>query len=420
MIQLTRLFIPVLFLFLSVQAMAQTSTVSPYSRFGPGDVLFNGFAHQRAMGGTSIAEANVARLNCFNPASYGYDTLMVFEFGISGDRTWLKQGDLTNEKWNARIDYLVLGMPIWRNKMGLAFGMLPFNGIGYSIETNTEIDSANSLSTKYEGKGGYNKYFIGTGLKVTKNLSLGVNASYLFGSMQQSRVAEYSDDNFMGTRLYDDIRMGDFLFDFGAHWRSELKNDYVLTLGATYGLEQELKARRALLWETFRENSFGVDVTKDTIEFDDNEPGTVVMPMSFGFGAQLAKGEKWLVRSDFRYQQWSNYESFKGRDSLSNSYRISLGGQYTDDPKSPRNIQYRAGVYFNRSYLQLRNTEFNEVGVSAGLALNLMRAYASKLNFTIEAGQRGTETNNLIRERFVRFSFGLTFNENWFQKRKYE
>ncbi|MBK7964807.1 MAG: hypothetical protein IPK10_05660 [Bacteroidetes bacterium] len=63
------LIVSLLILALPLFAIAQTSSVSPYSRFGPGDLLFKGFAHQRAMGGTSIAEANVARLNFSNPAS---------------------------------------------------------------------------------------------------------------------------------------------------------------------------------------------------------------------------------------------------------------------------------------------------------------------------------------------------------------
>ena len=63
-----------LFLLLNLSAIlsfSQTSSVSPYSRFGPGDMLFTGFSQQRAMGGTGIAEAQTARLNVFDPASYG-------------------------------------------------------------------------------------------------------------------------------------------------------------------------------------------------------------------------------------------------------------------------------------------------------------------------------------------------------------
>ncbi|MBK7964808.1 MAG: hypothetical protein IPK10_05665 [Bacteroidetes bacterium] len=122
---------------------------------------------------------------------------MVFEIGLSGERYWLEQGDLSSKKWNAKLEYLVIGLPLVRNKMGLAFGFIPYSGIGYEIKSSSTIDSSNVLSTTYKGTGGYNRYFIGTGLKITPKLALGLNASYLFGAMEQSRTAAYSNSDFL-------------------------------------------------------------------------------------------------------------------------------------------------------------------------------------------------------------------------------
>lgn len=409
--------------FFSVASFAQTSSVSPYSRFGPGDLLFSGTAHQRGLGGTGIADAHSSRINSLNPASYGYDSLMIFEFGLTGERIWLQQGDLETKKWNAKIEYLMLQLPLKKNRWGLTFGMMPFNGIGYSIETNSRVDSTNSLNTTYEGKGGYNRYFIGTGVKLFKGFSVGVNVAYLFGAMDLSRKVEYSDENFIGTRIFDDVQAGDFIIDAGLHYRLNLQKEKYLALGVTYTPEQDVSARRTLLWETFRENSFGVDVPKDTIVYRDGESGTIVLPAEIAAGLEFGKGEKWLVRSDFRYREWSKYESFKGEDSLKNSLRFSVGGQYVQDPKGNKvfhRIQYRAGMYFHQSHLTLRNNQLNDIGFSLGVGIPMKKSYQSMLNFAVEAGQRGTTADNLIQERYVRIVFGLTFNENWFQKRRYE
>lgn len=403
--------------------MAQTSSVSPYSRFGPGDLLFKGFAHQRAMGGTSIAEANVSRLNFSNPASYAYDSLMVFEIGLSGERVWLNQGDLSSKKWNAKLEYLVIGLPLVRNKMGLAFGFIPYSGIGYEIQSSSTIDSSNVLSTTYKGTGGYNRYFIGTGLKLTPKLSLGINASYLFGSMEQSRTASYSNSNFFGTRVKDNTSIGDFMFDAGLNFKSPLKNGYILSLGATASISQNLNANRTLLWENFKLNSFGVDFSRDTIEYKEKEKGEVVLPLSIGFGMQLAKDEKWLIQSDFRYTEWSSYESFRGKDSLKNSFRVSLGGQYVRDAHGAsfgQRMQYRAGIYYGTSFLNIRNNTLSDRGISIGFGLPIRKAYQSMINIALEAGEMGTLSDNLIRERYVRAVIGLTFNEVWFQKRRFD
>jgi hypothetical protein len=72
---------------------AQTATLSPYSRFGPGDMIFTGYAHQQAMGGTSIADYGVGKLNYSNPATYAYDTLTVFEFAFQGEYGQVAQND---------------------------------------------------------------------------------------------------------------------------------------------------------------------------------------------------------------------------------------------------------------------------------------------------------------------------------------
>lgn len=404
-------------------AFAQTSTISPYSRFGPGDILFSGFAQQRAMGGTGLAEAQTARLNVLNPATYGYDSLLVFEFGLSGERNFLTQGELTSKKWNAKIEYLAIGLPLKKNVWGLSFGMIPFNGLGYSIATTTSIDSATSLTTTYEGTGGFNKYYVGTGFKLYKGLSFGVNAAYLFGVMDLNRKAKYSDINYIGTRLTDEMQAGDFIFEAGLHYQLQLKEDQLLSLGFTFSPEQKVSAKRTILWDTFRENSYGVDVTKDTVLFEEGQKGDIVLPAEMAFGLQYAKGEKWVLRTDFRYREWSNYAAFNGKDSLDNSLRASLGAQYINDPKGNKisdRIQYRAGGYFQQSYLALRNQKINDFGFSIGAGIQLKKAYQSMLNFTIEMGQRGTTESNLIRERYVRLVFGLTFNENWFVKRRYE
>jgi len=404
-------------------ASAQSSSVSPYSRFGPGELLFNGFAHQRAMGGAAVAQANASRLNLANPASLRYDTLMVFEFGVFNESLYLQQDDIASRKLNSRLDYLVVGLPVLRNRIGMAFGFIPQSGSGYSIRSGTQLDSLNSFTTTYEGTGGYNRYFITSGFRVTRNLSFGATASYVFGATEQNRVIQFSNSNFMGTRVRDNTVIKDFLFDFGLHWRSTINENYALSVGLSGSLERELNANRTFLWENFRPNAFGTPIAKDTVIFRDKERGLVTMPVSWAVGVQVAKIDKWLLQYDFRFQQWSKYSSFNSSESLNNSMRVALGGQFVDDPKGTKfvqRIQFRAGLYHSRSFLNIRNTDISDNGICIGAGLPLRKAFQSMVNIAFEAGQRGTLDNDLIRERYFRVILGLTFNENWFQKKRYE
>lgn len=404
-------------------ALAQSSSVSPYSRFGPGELLFNGFAHQRAMGGTAVAQANAARLNLANPATLRYDSLMVFEFGLLNESLDLQQNDLASRKVNSRLDYLVVGLPVLRNRIGMAFGFIPQTGSGYSIRSGTQLDSLNSYTTTYEGTGGYNRYFIASGFRITQNLSFGATASYIFGSTQQNRDILFSNSNYMGTRVRDNTVIKDFLFDFGLHWRSTFNETHTLSIGVSGSMERKLNANRTFLWENFRPNAFGTPVAKDTVIFREKERGLVTMPLFWALGVQVAKMDKWLLQSDLRFQQWSKYSSFDSNDSLKNSMRVAIGGQYVDDPKGTKflqRIQFRAGLYHGRSFLNIRNTDITDNGITIGAGLPLRKAFQSMVNIAIEAGQRGTIDNDLIRERYFRVILGLTFNENWFQKKRYE
>lgn len=404
-------------------SLAQTSTISPYSRFGPGDVIFSGYAHQRAMGGTSIAQHHVARLNFANPATYAYDSLMVMEFGVSGEGLTLEQGALKSKQWNARMDYLTFSVPLWRNKVGLSLGFLPFSGLGYNIRYSEVVDSSNALTASFEGKGGFNRYFAGAGVKLLPNLSIGANVSYLYGTIEQLRKARYSNLDFFSTRFRDEITVGDFYVETGLHWFKNLKKDYRIAAGVTFAAGQKLKAKRNILWENYKDNVFGIEITRDTVQFTEDESGSVVMPVQYGAGLLLARSDRWLLQGDFRYQQWRDFRSFKGSDSLDNSFRISLGGQYTVDSRSNRyfsRIQYRAGAYYSRTFLNLRGTTLNDQGITLGAGFPIRKAYQSQISISLEGGQRGTLENNLIRERYVRFMVGITFNEDWFRRIRYE
>src|SRR3954469_18012258 len=78
-----------LFLFLFLSAIhllsAQQNTLSPYSRYGIGELEPGGFVPQKGMGGIGTAFYGQDRLNFLNPSSYAFDTITTFEPGIRGE-----------------------------------------------------------------------------------------------------------------------------------------------------------------------------------------------------------------------------------------------------------------------------------------------------------------------------------------------
>jgi hypothetical protein len=227
----------------------------------------------------------------------------------------------------------------------------------------------------------------------------------------------------LNTRLDNYIEVGDLFFEFGAQYNKDIGRNLTLGLGAVYMPQQLIKATETYLARTYFGDATSVGLFKDTINSRIENQGNLTLPQKIGFGVMLRKGNNWMIGADYEWQNWSKYKAFGVTDSLQNSMRFSLGGEYK--PKRTggvgsyfENVTYRLGVRYNQTYLNLRNTKINEFGISFGLGLPLPRSYSS-INLAVEIGKRGTTAFNLLQENYIRFTLGVSIKETWFIKRKY-
>ena len=177
-------YLPVLFVALGFTFVANAQENSPYSRYGLGDVVPNHNVFTRAMGGISAAVADFQSINFTNPASLANISNTIFDIGAEADVRTLRRSNPPAKftSANSLFSYLQLGFPLTTKKMykkdkswGMSFGIRPVTRIGYKIEKHERLTGIDSLNTVYEGSGGVNQVFIGTGYRV-KNLYLGINA----------------------------------------------------------------------------------------------------------------------------------------------------------------------------------------------------------------------------------------------------
>ena len=248
------------------------------------------------------------------------------------------------------MSYMALAFPVTK-WWGASFGLLPFSSVGYKIYDQKEQDSIGTVNYSYEGKGGINQVYFGNGFKL-KNFSAGFNISYLFGDL-----AYYSQDsfpkssNYFNTRLVQTTRVSDFNSSIGLQYRIPLKKDWSLTLGATGSLKSDISIRKSTLAFTYR-NDFGIEKIKDTIVNEVDVKETIIMPLMFGGGIVLRKGEKWLFGFDYSAQNWSEFDSFGQQGLLKNSSKMAVGIQYIPSKnagtKEPyfKKIFYRAGFRY--------------------------------------------------------------------------
>ncbi|MBK6444837.1 MAG: hypothetical protein IPF81_05875 [Bacteroidetes bacterium] len=162
---------------------------------------------------------------------------------------------------------------------------------------------------------------------------------------------------------------------------------------------------------------------RDTVVNNSGQKGKIKLPLNLGFGFAAHKGNQWLFGADLSLQNWKEYSAFDQTDSLSDSWRVSAGAQFVPSDRALKSylkvMQYRLGVHYAQTFLNLNQTQLNEMGVSMGIGFPIRRA-GTTVQLSAEGGSRGTTDQNLIREKYVRITLGFTLNDTWFLKQKFD
>jgi hypothetical protein len=330
---------------------------------------------------------------------------------------------MTSDSEYITLGYLLFGFPI-THWLKTSIGITPYSNVGYNIIDQQVLEDIGATDFYYLGSGGLNEFFLNLSLQVHKDLALGLKSSYMFGKAELGRLVTFPDSAYiLNTRLDSYIEVGDMFFEFGAQYNKKLARNLTLGIGAVYMPQQQIKAKNSYLARTFAGDATSAGFYKDTIDSSIRSEGNLTMPQKFGIGVMLRKGSNWMIGADYEWQNWSEYKAFGALDSLQNSMRFSLGGEYKPSRTGGvgsyfQNVTYRLGIRYNQTYLNLRNTKINEFGISFGFGLPLPRSFSS-INLAVEIGKRGTTAFGLIQENYIRFTLGVSIKETWFIKRKY-
>ena len=406
---------------------AQDRIGSPYTRYGVGDLLSRNFGDSKAMGGTSLALSSTDKLYVANPASYsGIDSLhFVMELGLTGALKNMQSGDQSVLLNDFNLDYLSFGFPVTK-WWGASFGLLPYSNVGYDLMTFESIEDY-TAEYHYQGSGGLNQVYFGSSFEPFKNLSLGVNVNYLFGSIHRTSAVEFSGetDGMVDVTDRNSMYFSDFYLTLGIQYQLDLNADNTLTFGAIWENNSNLNAKRDVLVT----NALSISSSSaiDTLYYTGNEKGVVTLPMSIGAGFSYQYSDVFIVAADAYIQDWSDSKLFGVSDSLGVSQRFSLGMEWTPDGRrSPsmdywKKVRYRAGIHYNDTYLQFNEgkTQIDDFGISFGLGLPLKRSNTT-FNLSLELGQRGSLENDLVKEQYVVFGMNFSLSDIWFIKRKFD
>ncbi len=411
---------------------------SPYSRYGIGNLVPNGNILNRGMGGISAGIADPAAINFVNPASYSNLIYTTLDIAAEVDSRTLKslepQGKFTAN--NAIISYLQLGIPLLNgNKKalrkniswGLNFGLRPVSKINYKINSSSR-NSIDSVLSLYEGSGGANEAFIGTGLRI-KNVSFGVNAGYLFGNKDYSTRVIFVNDSVQYNSSNSETKtsFGGLFFNGGIQYAGKIKEG-IIRAGVYGNLQQKYNAKQDLLRQTFVYNSTtGNPDQLDSVYEKNEQKGIIQMPATAGIGFTVEKTHL-LFGADFEMSNWDNYNFYGQKDLVQNNWIAKAGVQYfpatTQSKKYWNFVKYRAGVSFGPDYIIAdKKLPQYSISIGAGFPLKLKRSFYetqySVMNMSLEYGSRGNNKNN-ISENILRISVGFSLSDIWFRRYKYD
>ena len=418
-------------MFSIVIAQAQTEN-SPYSRYGLGDILPQQHILSRGMGGVSAAYYDAQSVNFLNPASYSrFKMFTTLDLGLEISGKTLRTLD-PPRKYNAVspiISYVQLGIPLSKKRnWGMNFGLRPITRINYKILRNERVENVDSVSTLFEGNGGTNQVYIGTGFGI-KNFSVGFNFGYLFGSKDYSSrrnfVPDSADVFYYGSNHQVTSNFGGWLLNAGVQYAGKLNKTTWLRLGAYGNLNTTLGATRDVFRETYTETELGPRRI-DSVFIEREMKSDLKYPASYGVGFIIDKAGKWMFGVDYTTTKWSGYRIFDEQDLVDDSWKVSVGGQIT--PSNPEakgywsHVTYRAGLNIGKDYYRA-DGELPVWTFSLGAGLPMRKAaYTNQytvINTSFEFGQRGNKENK-VRENLFRLNVGFTLSDIWFIKRKYE
>ncbi|WP_100614184.1 hypothetical protein [Confluentibacter citreus] len=426
---------------LTLQSYAQQrGTASPYSFYGIGSLKFKGTVENRSMGGLSIYTDSI-HLNLRNPASNATDNLGIYggenrpvKYSIGGGHSsvGLKSSNGSDNSSSTSFDYIALSLPM--GKFGLGFGLLPYTSVGYRLES---VNENGDISNRFNGQGGLNKVYFGLGYLIKKGLSVGIDANYNFGSIQNSAIEFLYDTDgvplLIQSRENNRSDLSGLNINLGLSYKTMLNKKLELVTGITFTPESNLTSNNERSFSTITVSSEGLESVNSTIDYDLDAIGLketdLVLPSKFSIGVGIGEVRKWFVGAEFASQSTNKFYNAlysNNGTTYENGYSYSLGGFYIPDYDSYetslssyfKRWVYRGGLHYEKTGLNINNESINEFGISFGVGIPLGSMF-SNANLGFEIGKRGTTNSNLIQENFINFQISLSLNDRWFEKSKY-
>jgi len=409
----------VLFL-LNTPLFSQNMAASPYSSSGLGERIFQGTQATRHMGGLDVFTDSIhANLN--NPASYGYIKFTNYSVGVNYTNNNLASSVESQNSDVASLDYLAVSIPT--KKFSFGFGIVPYSAIGYRLEGLTQI-SEKSIFNRYEGSGGLNQTYFSLGVPLTKYFAVGATLNYNFGTLFY-RSGQYLEGIDNGTFVANESSVNGLNYQLSAQVKIPIKRKYAAQAMFSYQPESLLESQNS---RVFYIQSLTKQTIADFTEIDLAASGldqtNLNQSQTTKTGLGFGKNQNWFVGVQYNFIKSANFNNvFFERKNITyqDAKKWIVGGffipDYTSFTSFWSRVVYRFGFRTEQMSTVVNNIPLTETGISFGVGLPL--AGLSNANIGLEISKRGQKNAGLVQETILALRVGLSLNDIWFIKRKY-
>ncbi|MBQ0057472.1 MAG: hypothetical protein KBT20_07435 [Bacteroidales bacterium] len=398
-------------------------TSSPYSRYGLGKLGSSSNASLRGMGETGIALRTNSYTNLLNPASLtAIDTLtMLFDTAVDADMFRMSENGVSESDWNAGFSYMSFHFPLW-NRFAGALAYSPYSMVGYEYGNETSKHIDNSLinndtlvyTNSFLGNGGLQHFQAALAWQPlrtrTTQLNFGLMAGYICGTVNHAGYMFVGSGQANSTYVDRDFSVHGWDIQLGAQYSQLLSPSKMLTFGATFSPSTALNTKTSVLKYS------GTD------SIGQNNTGHLDMktPMKYGFGICYQQDRRLTVSADMSMENWSKVSGFdsnlnESEDAYNNVMKLSAGFEYKPQFYSVNYFKtclYRAGASFKNVYVKPNGSKDKEMTVSCGIGLPAGKR--SIFNISAAYTHLMPSDSNRLKEDYLHFTVGITFNEMMF------
>ena len=416
-----RVFCVIFFLSMGVfSILGQRSSASPYSFFGIGDIVFKGDNINRSMGGVDIYTDSI-HINIDNPSSYSDLKATTYSMGLNHSMNNLASSEKREKNSTSSLDYISVGVPT--KHFGFGFGLVPYSSAGYrltsSLQENTSV---------FEGRGGLNQAYFSIGFYVLKGLSLGASFYYNFGNITNESTS-YSLDIERYLLEENNSEIAGSSYRFSLNYKKQIAQSMNIKGMLVFNPKVNLTSNNERFLRALPNNSAAVGFMEEqridlaSIGLANTE---ISLPNNVILGIGIERKKKWFIGLQYAIYNEVNFDNILINVpgvAYNNNSEFNLGGffipRYDSFSKYWNRVTYRLGMNISDTGLVISDQNISEMGLSLGLGLPFSLSNYSNFNLGFNIRQRGTLENNLIRETYYVIHAGLSLNDIWFIKRKY-